>query len=83
MELLSVPSINSAVTENGVLGIVNRTILDDLIPGSGRGKHPIACQDSGICEDPASNPMRDPERSRGSAAEPIAQAAPSIGTGGV
>ena len=31
-----VPSMNSAVTKNGVPGIVNCTILDDLIPGSGR-----------------------------------------------
>jgi hypothetical protein len=34
---VGVLSINSAVTENGVLGIVNCTILNDLIPGSGRG----------------------------------------------
>ncbi len=76
-------SVESAVAENGVRAIVDGTILEGLIPGSGRGKQPIACQDGGICEGPASSSMHETNRDPVSAAKPIAQAVASIGIGGV
>ena len=79
----AVLSINSAVTTNGLLGIVNHTILYGLTPAPGRSKHPLACQDASLGEGPASSPMRDAHRGPVSAAKPIPPAAASLGTGGV
>jgi len=64
-------SKDSTVAKNAVLGIAIGTILDGLIPGFVRVKQPISCQDGGLWDGPASNPMRDTERDSVSAATSI------------